>query len=324
MKKFTALVCAFAAAAVCTAMLAGCNTEKSDKPEIVCTVFAEYDWVRAVLGEHEEDFEIELLQDSGADMHSYQPTVADIAAISASELFIYVGGESDSWVEGALASAGKVRTISLLEAIGDRALDEELGEGMQDDHDHDHDHEDEAADEHVWLSLINAQIAVDRIAEELGRIDGENAADYAANAASYKNKLAALDERYREMIADAEYDTILFGDRFPFLYMVEDYGLNYYAAFSGCSADAEASFETIAFLSKKMDELGLPAILTIEGSAVSIAETIKSNTAAKDCKILTLNSLQSVTAADVEGGLSYLDVMESNLYVLAEALGGEA
>lgn len=319
MKKLMALVCAFAAT-LCGGSLGGCSFT-DDSPAIVCTVFAEYDWVRAVLGEHDE-YEVKLLQDGGTDMHSYQPTVSDIAAIAECELFIYVGGESDSWVESALSSTynEERRTISLIEIIGNRALDEVQTEGMQDD-DHDHADDDAETDEHVWLSLINAQIAVRKIAEVLGEMDEENAADYATNAEIYCAQLADLDESYRNMVKSAQHNTVVFGDRFPFLYLMNDYGINYYAAFSGCSAEVEATFETIIFLAEKVDELGLPAILTIEGSNVSIAETVRDNTSSKNQLVLTLDSMQSVTADDIADGANYISAMQYNLEVLAQALG---
>ena len=327
MKKFFALMGAIVFALSALA-LAGCTgaAGQAQGRSIVCTIFAEYDWVRAVLGEQEERFDVKLLQDSGTDMHSYQPTVADVAAISACDLFIYVGGESDGWAESALQSAQNTgrEVLCLFDALEDRLLEEEEIEGAEEgDHDHDHDHEG-AADEHIWLSLRNAQAAVNAIAAQLGALDAEYADTYAANAAAYCEQLAALDARYAETVASAPYDSVLFGDRFPFLYLVHDYGLNYYAAFSGCSADSEASFATIAFLAGKMDELGLPAILTIEGSGTNIAATIRDNTAAKGQLILTMDSLQSATRKDIEAGASYLGAMEDNLSVLAQALGAEA
>ena len=319
MKKFVALLSAilfvFGALA-----LTGCAAAGSEQARtVVCTVFAEYDWVRAVLGEHEERFSVRLLQDSGTDMHSYQPSVADVAAISACDLFVYVGGESDSWADGALQNPQNAsrRVLCLIDALGERVLEEEQPEGTEES-DHEHEH---AADEHVWLSLRNAQAAVQAIAAELGALDTAYADEYAANAQAYCDQLAALDERYAATVAAAPYDCVLFGDRFPFLYLVRDYGLNYYAAFSGCSAESEASFATIAFLADKLDELDLPTILTIEGSAANIAATIRDNTADKDQSILTMDSLQSVTRQDIADGATYLGAMESNLSVLAQALG---
>ncbi|WP_317399254.1 metal ABC transporter solute-binding protein, Zn/Mn family, partial [Anaerotruncus colihominis] len=185
---------------------------------------------------------------------------------------------------------------------------------------HDHEHEAEA-DEHVWLSLKNAEVLVNAISKSLQEIDPDNKDTYAANSDAYVKKLSALDADYQAAVDGATYKTVLFGDRFPFRYLVDDYGLNYYAAFVGCSAETEASFETVSFLAKKVDELKLPCVLTIEGAQHKIAETIVQNTAEKKQKVLTLDSMQSTTSKDVANGTTYLSVMEKNLSVLKEALG---
>jgi zinc transport system substrate-binding protein len=187
------------------------------------------------------------------------------------------------------------------------------------DHDHDHEHEDEY-DEHVWLSLRNARKLTAAIAEALAGIDAANADAIRENAAAYDSKLQELDAKYTEAVENAAQKTVLFGDRFPFRYMTDDYGLTYYAAFTGCSAESEASFETIAFLAGKADELNLPAVLTIEGGNHKIADTVISASAKADRKVLTMNSMQSVTAEDVKNGMTYLSIMEENLNVLKEAL----
>lgn len=320
MKKFFALLSAFLAVFGLFAF-AGCTPAKAQTRSVVCTIFAEYDWVRTVLGEHADRFSLTLLQDAGTDMHSYQPTVADIAAVSESDLFIYVGGESDTWVDGALQNSRNEEqsVLCLFDALGDLVLAEEELEGAEEEHDHGHGEGEK--DEHVWLSLTNAQVCVREIAERLSAIDEEYAESYAANAEAYCKQLDKLDGRYRQTVEEAAYDTVLFGDRFPFLYMMKDYGLHYYAAFSGCSAESEASFATIVFLANKLDELGMPAILTIEGSAADIAATVRGNTKSKDQAILTMDSLQSVTEQDIEDGAAYLAAMEENLAVLAQALG---
>lgn len=303
------------------------NEDNADnKISVVTTIFPEYDWVMNVLGDNPADAEVTMLLDSGVDLHSYQPSVEDILKISECDLFIYVGGESDEWVDNSLAEASNddMVVINLLEVLGDSVVEEEVVEGMEAEEEE----EDEAEegeevveyDEHVWLSLRNAEVLVEKIEEALSSVDPANEAVYAQNAASYIDELNSLDEEYSQVVADASYDTLLFGDRFPFRYMTDDYGLNYYAAFVGCSAETEASFETITFLAGKVDELSLTAVLTIEGDDHSIAETIVQNTAGQDQAILTLDSMQSVTASDVENGASYLSIMESNLEVLREAL----
>ena len=371
MKKTIAFLLSLAL--LCSCCLSAVAEEK--KISVVATIFPVYDWAREVIGDC-ADVDLILLQDSGVDLHSYQPTVQDIVKVTTGDVFIYVGGESDGWVEGALANAASSsqKVINLVEAMGDAIKMEEIVEGMEHerhhdhgeddegedhDHDHDHDHEDEdededhghedhdhdhedededhdhdhedhehdhehghedEADEHVWLSLRNAQKLVADIAAVLSEADPANAEKYSANAAAYIRKLAALDARYAETVSAAAFKTILFGDRFPFRYLADDYGLTYYAAFSGCSAESEASFATVVFLAGKVDELKLPAVLTIENPKTRIAETIVESTSSKNQKILSLDSMQGTTAADVAAGVTYLSVMESNLEILARAL----
>lgn len=333
MKKILILLLTFLMIA---GVLTSCSVkgETDGKIKIVTTVFPEYDWVRSIVGDLYDHVELTLLLDSGADLHSYQPTADDIVKISTCDLFIYVGGESDEWVEDVLKAARNpdMAVINLMETLGDRVKEEEIKEGMEAEHDHDHekdhdheeedhDHEEETEyDEHVWLSLKNAAVLVERIADRIKALDPENADTYASNAAAYVGELNALDARYESAVRDGEVKTLLFGDRFPFRYLTDDYGLDYYAAFVGCSAESEASFETVVFLAGKVDELGLKSILKIESSDGRIAETIKKQTRTKDQTILTLNSLQSITSKDVKDGVTYLAVMESNLEVLKAAL----
>ena len=181
-------------------------------------------------------------------------------------------------------------------------------------------HEEKEYDAHVWLSLKNAEIICQSIADTLGEIDPENKDTYEANVAAYIEELAGLDVQYQDTVDTASRKTVLFGDRFPFRYLIDDYNLTYYAAFAGCSAETDASFETITFLAGKLDELNLPAVLTIENSDQKVAKTVIENTNTKDQKILTLNSMQSVTTKDVEEGTTYLSIMENNLQILKEAL----
>ena len=494
-------------------LLAGCGKKNaaetgesdSNKLSVVTTIFPEYDWVKEILGEKADNAEVTMLLSNGVDLHSYQPTADDIVKISDCDLFVYVGGESDKWVDDALKEATNkdMKVIDLLEVLGDSVKTEETVEGMQetehahdhskevstfedhevqdrslsdwagswqsaypfaldgtlDDafaamaeegemtadeyktyyqngyktditniniegdhiaftyedgkkvgsdykyigyyiqnwstgtkaamyrfeavdrtsgapiyiefndhmiesaapehfhirmsnesfdaivdpekswptffpadmtgedlcehmegHGHDHDHEEEA-DEHVWLSLKNAKTLVRAISDALQELDPDNKDTYAANASAYIEKLSALDGAYQSAVDGAARKTVLFGDRFPFRYLVDDYGLSYYAAFAGCSAESEASFETVSFLAKKVDELKLPCVLTIEGKNHKIAETIVENTAEKNQKVLTMDSMQSTTSEDVANGTTYLSVMEQNLSMLKEALG---
>ena len=304
-------------------------TGAKDSLSVVAAIFPAYDWAREVIGDNTETADLTLLLDSGVDLHSYQPTVDDILTISNCDVFIYVGGESDAWVTDALSQAANedMQVIRLMDVLKDSVKEEELVEGMQagDDNESDGDGEESAEetpeyDEHVWLSLKNAKILTDAIAQALEEADPDNAEAYWENAQAYMDKLTALDEEYQKAALAGERDTILFADRFPFRYLTDDYDLNYYAAFAGCSAETEASFETILFLAEKADELELPVILTIDGSDQTIAEAVINSTNAKDQKILSMNSMQSITAGDMEDGASYLSVMEENLEVLKEAL----
>ena len=309
------------------------------KLKIVATIFPEYDWVRQILGDEAKNAELTLLLDNGVDLHSYQPTADDIAKISECDLFIYVGGESDGWVKDALKEGKNPdrKVINLLEALGNNTKEEEVVEGMQAEEE---EHESTAAgesaaagesseaeeeegpeyDEHVWLSLRNARELCETIAEDLKSLDSAHASVYDANLKKYEGELDALDQQYQQAVNAAGNKTLLFGDRFPFRYLVDDYGIKYYAAFVGCSAETEASFETVSFLAKKMDELGLKHVMTIEGPTKKIAETIIQNTKDKNQDVLALNSMQSVTTKDIEGGETYLGVMQQNLEVLKKAL----
>ena len=288
-----------------------------DKIAVVTTIFPEYDWTMNVLGKGASEAETTLLISSGADLHNFQPTVSDIAKISTCDLFVYVGGESDDWVDDALKNATNENmiVINLLETLGEKAKEEEITEGMETEEEESEDDQTEY-DEHVWLSLKNARIFVNEIASALAKIDEPNSLLYAENAAAYNAELSALDKKYEGSIAESNKKTVLFGDRFPFRYLVDDYGLTYYAAFVGCSAETEASFKTIIFLANKVNELGLAAILKIENSDGKIAQTVKENTTAKNQKILTMDSLQSATEKEYENGRTYLKVMENNLAVL--------
>ena len=486
----------------------------SDKYNVVCTIFPEYDWVKEIVGSHAENFDITYLLDNGVDLHSYQPTADDMLKISSCDMFVYVGGESDEWVDDILESANNkdMKVINLMDVLGDSAKVEELKEGMQEsEHEHDHskevstfeddevkdrslsdwagewqspypfvldgtldeaweamaetkgkmtaaeykeyyktgyetdiksvkidgdnitytydngksvssdykytgyfiqdwsggtraamyrfeaedknsgapvyiefndhmiepaeaehfhlrmsnesydaiadpekywptffpadmsgedicDHlaghdkdedeheheheegeEEEEYDEHVWLSLKNAEILCTEIESSIAEIDPANSADYKANLDSYISKLDELDGKFQTLVDGASVKTLVFGDRFPFRYFVDDYGLDYYAAFIGCSAESEASFETIAFLADKVKELDCDTVFTLENSNKSIAEAIIS-TSGKDVKIAELNSLQSVSNDEIKSGVNYISLMEKNYDVLKETL----
>ena len=503
MKKIISI---FLMAAMIAGCLAGCGQNKSNeqtnntderKLKVVTTIFPEYDWVKEIAGDEISNMDLTMLLDNGVDLHSYQPTADDIMKISDCDLFVYVGGESDAWVEDALKEAVNkdMQVINLLDVLKDSVKTEEAMPGMQAEEGHNHgyahfddsdvqdrtladwdgdwqsvypylqdgvldevmekkaengektaeeykeyyengyktdvsqitidaenntmtfvkngvaskatyaykgyqiydyesgsrgvryffeatsgdadtpkyvqfsdhgiapgkaehfhiyagddgfdalseemenwptyypadmsgteivedmlEHEEKEYDEHVWLSLKNAQTLCNAIAKSLETVDPDHKDIYAANVNSYNDRLASLDSQYQDAVTDASQKTLLFGDRFPFRYMVDDYGLKYYAAFAGCSAESEASFETISFLAKKVDELGLKNIITLENSDQKIAKTIRDNTKDKNQEILSLDSMQSTTSEDVKNGTTYLSVMESNLDVLKKAM----
>lgn len=315
-KKITAAAAALILIVCC---FGGCSDtpEKPDgKISVVCTVFPIYDWARNIIGDT-EGVELTLLLDSGTDLHSYQPNAADIIKITSSDIFMYVGGASDKWVDEVFkTSPGDCEKINLIEVLGEGLFDEETVEGMEAEEE-----EDEAEyDEHVWLSLKNADKYCTYIKDALIKVDPANKSKYEANCGNYRQSLAVLNGDYTEAVKQAKIKTLLFADRFPFRYLVEDLGLDYYAAFAGCSTETNASFETIVFLAGKVDELSLPAILVTETSDQSVADTVKDTTKSKSADILVLDAMQSVTSESVNNGTTYLDTMRNNLEVLKKAL----
>lgn len=313
--------------------LSACGTQKTEdkttkethKLKIVTTIFPEYDWVKNILGDQADQADIKMLLDNGVDLHSYQPTAEDIMQISQCDLFIYVGGESDAWVEDALKEAvnKNMKVINLLDVLKDTIKEEEVVEGMQAEEEEEGDEGEEEEpeyDEHVWLSLRNAETLCRSIEKALAELNPSAASNYENNLNQYLSKMKDLDQKYQEVVNEGKNKTLLFGDRFPFRYLVDDYNLKYYAAFVGCSAETQASFKTITFLAGKVDELGLNAILTIEKSDQKIANAIVKNTRSKSQKILSMDSMQSTTSEDVMNGETYLGAMEQNLGVLQKAL----
>ena len=311
------------------------NSEETKKLSIVTTIFPAYDWVKQVVGDN-KNVEISFLIDKGVDLHSYQASAADIAKITDSDLFVYVGGDSDDWAEDIIKENPNLKYINMVDSIGEAALAEELVEGMQDEEEHDHEgeehaneegehaheegeHEDgeEEIDEHVWLSIKNAETIVSAIEAKLAEIDPDNKAEYEKNANDYLAKLDELDKEYKDTLSSIQNKTIIVGDRFPFRYLVNEYGIKYYAAFKGCDAGSEASFETVKFLANKMDELNMSDIFIIDGSKGDLAKTIVDNTKDKNAKVLVLDSMQSTKSSD---NASYLDIMKKNLEVLKEVL----
>lgn len=299
---------------------------ENGQTDIVCTVFPIYDWAQNLLGEDTDGVSTRLLVNRGTDPHSYTPTPTDIAALHGADILIYVGGESDAWIEDVLSTIKnkEIKLIKLIDLLGDRALDsdEDCTDSDCHDHEHDHDHEHEAGayDEHVWLSLKNAEALCEALTTELSAALPSSAEKIAANGAAYREKLAALDTRFAEEIEKAPMELLIFADRFPFRYLTEDYSLEYEAAFSGCSADSEASFETVVRLSDKLNESGVSSLMILESSTEDLAKTVISNSGREGIRIIRIDSMQSITSRDIERGETYLSIMEKNLAALIAAL----
>ncbi len=320
-KKILSLILA---AFVALCMLTSCGGDMSDintdgTLRIVCTTFPQYDWVRQ-LTQGAENVEIELLLDSGTDLHSYQAGAKDIVKIASADLFIYTGGASEAWVDEVLKSSqiDNIVIIPLMNLLPEenRYCVEAIGE--EEHHHNEGEEHNHAADEHIWLSLKNAMTFVTTINTALCEIDSGNNGLFYENYMAYKASLEELDGEYTRAISQCEKDTLVFADRFPFVYLTKDYGISYHAAFSGCSAESEASFETVTRLAEKIDELGLSHIIITETSDGSIANTVKDSTKEKNQEILTLNAMQSVTKDKLT--ISYIEVMKENLEIIKTAL----
>ncbi len=314
MKKLSAL---FLSLILILAVFSSCGNTAEEITDdgrltVVTTIFPVYDWTRNITADR---CNVIYLDKNGTDMHSFEPTASVIATIAEADVFIHIGGVSDEWVAPAVESAGNKNLVTLSVMSDIELLEEETVDGMQT---HEHETDTSEADEHIWLSLRKAISAVNSICSTLCTADSENAQFYKANADAYTKKLSELDNKFESLMSTAERNTILVADRFPFRYLTEDYGIEYFAAFPGCSAESEASFETITFLIDKTKELALPCILVIENSDTKLADAISGETGAK---VLTLNSCQSVKQENINDGLTYLSAMENNLSTLTEALG---
>lgn len=291
--------------------VSGCSSsteQENEKLTIVTTIYPIYDWINEIAG---DNVDVSYLVDSGIDLHNYDPSVNDIIEIKESDLFIYIGGHSDDWVEDVLNEDSN--SINLLEELGDYVL---YYDHEHDDDDHDHDEYEE--DEHIWMSLNNAIVLVEAISNKLIELDPSNEIVYIDNTNRYLTQLNNLELEYFEVISDSNNNVIVVADRFPLLYMVSDYGIEYYAAYTGCEAEIEVSFETIIELSNIVEELSLKYILTIEGSSNEIAETIIENTSSVE--MLEINSMQSIVLNNLTSEDSYLSIMRDNLDIIKVAL----
>lgn len=306
------VLCIILSLLLLSAMTSGCGTDPKLLPKgqltVSCTSYPVYDWIREVIGENSGNLRITYVSAEG-DIHSFQPSLQNIANLAMSNLLIYVGGESDKWA----VETAKRENLNAL-----KLFDVNSEELIVTEHNHDegqeHHQANEVYDEHIWMSLTVAENSVRAICDAICEIDPKNSSQYRENTENYCKKLRELDENYKKVVSESGDKTVIFADRFPYIYMTEEYGINYYSAFSGCSTDAEASFEVISRLVEKVDELGIKTLIVPENSDCTVAETVIANSAAKNGEIAVLNSLQSTTDE------SYLEVMTKNLEVLKKAL----
>lgn len=314
---------------LCAGGLFGCAADKTDKTaandekyRVFCTAFPVYDWLKNVTAEA-ENIELVLLDTHGADLHSYQPAVADMTALADSDLVVYIGGESDKWAADAVKNAGTdVKGVSLLALLGDKVKTEQTVEGMEaEEHAHGSaEEETPEIDEHVWLSVKNAAFFTEHLTELLCEADASEAEFLREASNAYTDALTKLDKAYAEAVQSARLDVFVVCDRFPFRYLADDYALAYYAAFPGCSAETDAGFDTVIFLANKIDELHLTHVAVTESGTGAVAKAVLENAAEKDVAVVTLDSLQAVSAEDIAHGKSYLSAMEENLAALKALL----
>lgn len=291
-------------------LITGCN-KNSQEYTIVATNFPSYDFARAIT--ENSNIKVEMLLKPGSEIHDFEPTPQDIIKIKNSKIFIYVGGESDSWINDILIDIDPTKTkmVKLMDLVD--TYEEEITEGMEEENEL----EEIEFDEHVWTSPINAIKICKKLADEIISIDESNKELYESNRDSYVKELESIDAEIKEVVRNAKRKEIIFGDRFPFRYFTEEYGLTYYAAFSGCSEATEASAKTISFLINKINEDKIPVIFHIELSSQKIAETISKETGAK---VLEFNSAHNISKIDFDKNIRYIDIMKNNIVALKEAL----
>jgi len=298
-------------------IFSGCVKKENEKITVLCTIFPIYDWVRNVVGE-KGNVEVKLLVSGGADLHSFQPTAKDAIAIRTADIVVRVGGADDAFV-GELTEKGRGVDLRLMEAEGMVLHCVSSSSGHEHEHSHDHGHG-HTTDEHIWLSVENAKASCRAICGALSELDTEGAEEYLENTEKYAEKLTALDAKYRAAVLGSGIPRLVVADRFPFVYMTEDYGIEYEAAFEGCTTDAEAGFDTVLRLASRVDEWKVGCLLVTESSDRRLADTVAEHTSAGALRILTLDSMQSVTEEDISLGVSYIEIMENNLAVLSEAI----
>lgn len=316
------LMAVILAAGIAAAAVTGCGVKQEEpddgKLKIVTTIFPQYDFVRAIAG-GTGAVNVRMLLSPGEEVHSYEPTPLDIKEIQNCDLFIYVGAENDVWVDRILENMGDKRPETLRLVDLTETVAEESVEGMMEEKGHDHEESrEEEADEHVWTSPVKAAEITEAIAQKMAELDPANADDYLANAQDYEAKILDLDAQFRQIAENAERKILVFGDRFPIRYFAEGYGLDYFAAFSGCSSESEPSASTLAFLIDKVREEQIPVVFSIEFSNGNIARAICESTGAVQ---RTYNSCHNVTKEQMENGATYVSLMSENLETIREALG---
>jgi len=314
MKKIlSVLLCGLMLAALGGCAIRGGAAPAGDGLSVVSTIFAPYDFVRQLA---RDKAEVTLLLPPGSESHAFEPTPRDIITIQNCDIFIYVGGESDAWVREVLESMdiGGMTVVRLIDCV--EAVAEEIVEGMEHDHEDD-DHDDHALDEHVWTSPRNAKRIALRLLDALCGADAQNAEFYRENAEGYAAKLDALDDEFKAAVEAGTRRTIVFGDRFPFRYLADAYGLTYYAAFPGCASETKASAATVAFLIDKVRAEGIPVVFHVELSNQKMAKVIAEETGAR---VLLLHGCHNVTRDEMAAGVTYLELMNQNAENLKEAL----
>lgn len=310
-------------ALVLAASLTACGQPplpEDGKTQVVCTLFPYYDFARQIGG---DDVDVTLVVPAGRETHSFEPTPMDVIRISQADVFIYNGGESEQWVTDILDAAGEdiPCVLSMMDAA--ELHEEELVEGMQsgtsahDHHDHDEDGEEIEYDEHIWTSPVTAMALCRAITDGLCQADPDHADSFRARLADYLAALDALDGTFREIVAEGSRNLLVFGDRFPLLYFCREYGLDYRAAFHGCAGDTEPSLATLKYLIDLVNEQHIPVVYTIELSSRKVAKAIAETTGAQ---VRTFHSCQTVSRAEFDAGVTYLQLMEANADVLREGL----
>ena len=293
-------------------LITGCN-KNSQEYTIVTTNFPGYDFTRAIT--QNSDIKVEMLLKPGSEIHDFEPTPQDIIKIKNSKIFVYVGGESDSWIEDILIDIDSTKTkiVKLMDLVD--TYEEEITEGMEEEPE---ESESEIElDEHVWTSPVNAIKIIKKLTDEVISINEINKELYKSNRDSYVKELENIDNEIKDVVKNSQRKEIIFGDRFPFRYFIEEYGLTYYAAFPGCSEASEASAKTISFLINKVKENQIPVIFHIELSNKKIAEAISKETGAK---VLEFNSAHNISKAEFDKNIRYIDIMKNNIIALKEAL----